>query len=1108
MPSPAAPSVLLALALTASTLGTGLLAPASAAPTTPVIDVPLPQSSAPLLPTVLGATAAGIWVEEPGTEWSRQIHAHDSNGRVTSPDDGRLAELGQLVGAHWISSNATGFRWSRVEDRTAGEQNWFQSATPPNHEAMAAVPGHVVARGPWVEGSRETLVLSYSTPEAFASRPLPSTRSGQVDGVKVVDERHVVVRHEDGLDLVDLVAMTARALPDGSESDGTEVCASPRYGHAPGFSVNTTPEGAHLAWMVGDDSGAYVCSAQIDAAPAAGQLAVDVVRSDDERVRDASRNLSTAVPVAGGVVIAPETPRAHGNDSSVVFVGDDGSVRTLTDWATTVVPLADGARVATVGLREGVPTLARLTPLSGEVEWLPSTWPRSAQVQGLSISGDRLSLTDDRLAETSASAYTVRPDGASAPEILAANARGVVITARDASGDPVQVWSPEQGASRIRTSQGVRDLGNGGAPRWSHTDGRWALTSGRLFDVAAGTSTTEPMIFAGLQQGVTWRIERGTSQLAPARLVLSDVASGRSVSHPAPQCGSLFEAQVAGSVALAQCSTSQGWVSVVKDLRTDGEWTVLDVPETDLYLGNGFILGVPHDSPAAPLSPWWIPTNDLDAERRVISVPSSVRGAPVAVTTDATASPSFAFVVSQGTQATVRVGFPQVSTTPAITVDSGTTRPDRPAGMEVRVGENAARILWAAPAQGPEVASYRLEAVIGGAVVASADLRPQDVHRTHEGRLNVELSFPYVAPWTRATFRVTATNEAGSASAVVEDAPRRFAPAAPTDLSTRLDPEGRTIVSWSWDRGTPPNSRVGLQDLVGFDVSAGGLSLNERLLGPNVREFVLPIRLHGQQVLTVSSRGEFDRGVSPERSVVVPRVRTVGIGDHGRLTLPSVITRASTTSVVSVSHPSARTVDAQVRTTKATGAPGRWTSPAHLQRLTLVRGAAKVSLEKVAAGSQVCVRTRSRDTYGNVSDWSDARCTVRMVDDRAFRIESKDRRTKPKATRLSGKRYGSATATRLGATGKVGRATVLRGPATSGGQGWLVATTCPTCGKVRVEITRGGAVSTSAVINLKSARTRHQVALPVRNLGALNGGKPRIVRVSGKPVIDGLALHR
>ncbi|MFC6152311.1 hypothetical protein [Nocardioides yefusunii] len=1092
------------------TTGAALALPATAAAPVPapVVDVALPQSSNPLLPTVLGATTDGIWVVDPGTEWSRQIHAHGTAGRVTSPDDGRFAELGQLVGSHWISSTGTGFRWSRVEDRSAGEQNWFQSVTPPQHDAMAAVPGHVVARGPWVDGSRETLVLSYSTPDSSTSRPLPSTRSGYVDTVKVVDERHAVVRHEDGVDLVDLVAMTARALPDGSESDGTEVCASPRYGSTPGFSVNTTPEGTRLAWTVRDESGTYVCSSDIDDAPAADRLEVDVLRSNDERVRDVVRSFSTAIPVAGGVVIAPEAPRTNGSDSSVVFVGNDGGVRTLADWATTVVPLDDGTRVATVGLRDGVPTLARLTPLSGAVEWLPSTWPRSAQVQHLAISGDRLSVTDDRLASTSASAYTVTPEGASAPEILAADAQGIVLTGRDASGDPVQVWSPKQGASQIRTSDGVRDLGSGGSPRWSHTDGRWALTSGRVFDVAAGASTTEPMIFTGLQQGVAWRIERGTSDLAPARLVLSDVASGRSVSHPAPQCGALFEAQVAGSIALAQCSTSQGWVSVVKDLRSHGDWTVLDVPETDLYLGNGFILGVPHDSPAEQLSPWWIPTNDLNAERRTISVPSSIWGHPVAVTTDATASPSFAFVVSQGVEATVRVGFPQVSTTPAITVSTGTTRPARPAGMEVQVGENAARVLWDAPSQEPPVASYRVEAVIGSAVVASVDLRPQDVERTREGRLNVELSFPYVAPWSTATFRITATNEAGSTAAVVEDARRNFAPAAPTDLSTRLTPDGRTIVAWSWDRGTAPNSRVGLQDLVGFDVAVDGLTRNPTRIGAGVREFTLPASFHGKLTLTVLARGTFEVSTSAPLVVTVPRVPQVGHADHPTLSLAKVVTGSGVSARVNARTATTARVDVQVRTTTATGASGRWTSPASLQKLALTRGARTVPLTKIATGAQVCLRTRARDDFGNVSDWSDQTCTVRAFDDRAFTPRSRQRTVKAKATRLAGKKYAAGTATRLGATGAAGRHTVLDGPRTNGHAGWLVATTCPTCGKVRVEIRSGAATTTSKVIDLRSKKTKHQVLKSVRGLGPLKKGTVRIIRVSGKPVIDGIALHR
>jgi hypothetical protein len=76
---------------------------------------------------------------------------------------------------------------------------------------------------------------------------------------------------------------------------------------------------------------------------------------------------------------------------------------------------------------------------------------------------------------------------------------------------------------------------------------------------------------------------------------------------------------------------------------------------------------------------------------------------------------------------------------------------------------------------------------------------------------------------------------------------------------------------------------------------------------------------------------------------------------------------------------------------------------------------------------------------------------------------------------------------------------------------YLVATTCPTCGKVRVTWTPARGASSSRVVNLYSATTRHQRVPRARFLpfmpSATRGTLSIRVLTSGKKVlIDGLLI--
>jgi hypothetical protein len=147
-----------------------------------------------------------------------------------------------------------------------------------------------------------------------------------------------------------------------------------------------------------------------------------------------------------------------------------------------------------------------------------------------------------------------------------------------------------------------------------------------------------------------------------------------------------------------------------------------------------------------------------------------------------------------------------------------------------------------------------------------------------------------------------------------------------------------------------------------------------------------------------------------------------------------------------------------------------------------------------SAGSTYCFSARARYAGGQSGAWTPETCTGVPLDDRAL-----SRTTAWSAWTGSGYYRGSALVTRtqgakLTRTGVVARRLAI------------VATTCPTCGSVRV-YWNGSLVRT---ISLRSATTVNRKVLPVATFGSARSGTVRIiVRSSGARVlIDGLAVRR
>jgi hypothetical protein len=158
-------------------------------------------------------------------------------------------------------------------------------------------------------------------------------------------------------------------------------------------------------------------------------------------------------------------------------------------------------------------------------------------------------------------------------------------------------------------------------------------------------------------------------------------------------------------------------------------------------------------------------------------------------------------------------------------------------------------------------------------------------------------------------------------------------------------------------------------------------------------------------------------------------------------------------------------------------------------------------------GNTYCFDVRARDTDGNMSPWlnqvlpddeewlyfNEAACTSIPLDDRSLARSAG-------WTALSASRFYRATALRTARTG----ATLTR-THVSGSQLRLVATTCPTCGKVKVYKGR----QLWRTISLYSPTRVDRALIPVGSKSLWEATITIKVVSSGKKVIiDGLGVYR
>lgn len=146
-------------------------------------------------------------------------------------------------------------------------------------------------------------------------------------------------------------------------------------------------------------------------------------------------------------------------------------------------------------------------------------------------------------------------------------------------------------------------------------------------------------------------------------------------------------------------------------------------------------------------------------------------------------------------------------------------------------------------------------------------------------------------------------------------------------------------------------------------------------------------------------------------------------------------------------------------------------------------------------GWDYCFQVRARNRAGQVGPWSNTRCTSTPLDDTAATATSAGWLRSNSALLYAGTAMRTTTS---GSWWKLDGVSVARLG--------LVATTCPTCGKVAVWINR----TRLAVVDLSSPTVAYQQLISLPRFAVTNGTVTLVVvSETGKTVqLDGLALSR
>ena len=783
------------------------------------------------------------------------------------------------------------------------------------------------------------------------------------------------------------------------------------------------------------------------------------------------------LPVGDDVLVSSTYLGAEswGTDPGMPLVAVDpqGDTRTIRQWAYGVLPTTPGHVLAITGRTPGQESVQDIDAASGTSTDLLAVDPIKAWYSGIAVDGDRVVYTDDSGLRGAVRERTVDFASSTVSEstLIDTDATGPVVAGTGATAWSKTPWQ--------NVSAGFRDPHHnvtfGKAGKVVQTDDRWVMdTNGNLTETATGAvrAPMSPYSRPALQDGVTYGPGTAVPGGPKDSVIATDAATGQAAAIAVPPCAAVHGVQVAGSWMLVYCTDTAGKDATLVIDRTGVTPTWRLNPGAGVYLGNGFV--VARDSQGAlSWTPLAVSTPDWE--------PLGTAQAPTPATDD------WAVAVSRGDEPTVawyaersaHVARLPVATSPLPAHPTGVVAPSKPV-VHLAALDKTIRVYWDKPADAEQVthydvyaftqkigAYYRSKTTSTDGTKTAATLWPLDDNAMYD-------------------VTVTAWNIAGKATSTTVSATPLPAPAAPTGVTVEVDPvTSRATVSW--DYTADPKA----DPVLGFSVWTAGGSGDAlvRVDGSGARTASFVVDQPWQSALEVHADAAAQYGTSAATDTVsFPGVDTTtpraGLSGVPKVTLTHgliLALRASDNRQLATGP-----VDVRWRTARLGQRFGSWARPSAWQRTepgTLpVRG--------LADGQTACFSVRSHDAAGNVSAWTAQRCTAVAVDDRAMTTSAGTRR-------ITGARYFRGTATRLG-----GVRTSLRLPGLVRDTGWLVATTCPTCGRVRVLV---GNASYGSV-DLRSATRHDRVLLPLP--GPPQSGRLTLVPVRNEQriVIDGVAL--
>lgn len=829
-----------------------------------------------------------------------------------------------------------------------------------------------------------------------------------------------------------------------------------------------------LVWQSRTTSGRQLCTTAVPA-PGGTGVAEPTTRLAPTLPQGSPNYDYRFLPVGDEVLVSLSwlAQKNWGSEPGMPLVAVDpsGTARTIRNWAYGVLPTTPGHVLAVTGDAPGQERMADIDVATGTSAEVLAVDPVPAWYSGIAVDGDRVVYADN-----SASAGGVRQrtvdfgNGTTASStLLDSDTTGPV-----AAGAGATAWSKSGWQGRYSGH-----LASGGTPTYSsgtkvtQTDDRWVMFAGGLLqDTTTGeyrhpmSPYSDPVLLDGVTYGPGTAVPGGPRD----SVIATDAATGQAASIPVPSCASVYGVQVAGFWMLVNCTDTAGNAARLVVDRTGATQTWRLSPGAEVYLGNGFAVardgdGVLSWTPLAVTAPDWQPLGTANA-------PDPPRD-------------DWAVAVSRGDEPTVawfsgrsaHVALLPVATTPLPAHPAGVVPPTAPSVNLVAVDQQI-RVYWDEPVAAEHITHYDVRA------------SPRNLFATRRsGGASVDgtTTAATVSPLSNgATYDVTVTawNIAGKMTSTTVSATPMAPPAAPTGVEVDVDPvTSRATVSWAF---TPVS---GTEPVRGFSVWAGGTQLADVPPDSRSANFVVPQAWTGVLEVQADGLGQYQYGTGRSGTVSFPGLDTIrpkaGLGGIPKVSLTHGL--ALTLTASDDRRLATGPVDVRWRTARLGQRLGSWMRPPEWQRIST----RQVPVRGLVDGQTACFSVRAHDAVGNLSAWTGQLCTAVALDDRVM--------TRSSGTgRITGARYYRGTATVLGG---VRTSLLLSGLVRN--TGWLIASTGPTHGRVRVLV---GSTSYGSV-NLRSASPHDQRLLP------LPGGVPQTGRLTLIPVrngqrivIDGVAL--